>query len=753
MRARYWLPALVLAVVVLTGCLTNPITGRMGPSWDVPVQVPLISGEVTVDDLVADYLEEYLPEEYDPAEPLIVEFSETVTVDVSELGEAADLPLDDFAVEVVIEQSEIVKELSSVELPLAGLALDVPDITEGFDVPVAEFLGDLSYSKELDLGFNAAEFASGILVITIENDSPAVLEGLRLEIPNMPGVIWNVGNLTAGADATEAFSLTGEFEGPFVIQFELAGVDGDAGQVSVTVKMQELKAQHVVGLERDEDLAFEFTAEVEGLPYEEVSFADGEFEVSLSLLDVGTVELESATKTGSAANLLTEGLAGVTLVEGEEITFRGKVKPANGIVSTLDKGARAAVAGLAGVRVSQVKGSTGFESVEIEQSMVDWDTGFDFTSLTFAKGKLSFSVDGLTTGHMQVVEAAIDGTSLQGAGNEFSLADVTIKQDSEITLTAGIVGTELGFAGEDITVTVAFADVELTEVALTLEKQEIDASELDIEPVSLSFDWGEYGALLDWIANIENEVTVIVKNPSGIPVDLKGLDLKFTGKDGSEHIISLKEADETRTDDVTTYTISSNSFVEIFRSEPRQVELDGYFVVGSDEDIIIDPNAVIEVTVKTRAQAVLAINYDADFEDFVLEAREVAQQAEFDDALEFMSQPGLFAEVTNGIPLGVQIWLDLSTSEDDWEDAVEIDLGIIPAAETDAQGRAAKPQTGLLELPVDDDVQNFLKQGGFVRVRIALASEGQTGTKQIAITPSDAVAYRIWADVRIKVNQ
>lgn len=201
MRARYWLPALVLAVVVLTGCLTNPITGRMGPSWDVPVQVPLISGEVTVDDLVADYLEEYLPEEYDPAEPLNVEFSETVTVDVSELGEAADLPLDDFAVEVVIEQSEIVKELSSVELPLAGLALDVPDITEEFDVPVAEFLGDLSYSKELDLGFNAAEFASGSLVITIENDSPAVLEGLRLEIPNMPGVIWNVGNLTAGADA------------------------------------------------------------------------------------------------------------------------------------------------------------------------------------------------------------------------------------------------------------------------------------------------------------------------------------------------------------------------------------------------------------------------------------------------------------------------------------------------------------------------------------------------------------------------
>ena len=156
MRARFWLPALVLAAVVLTGCLTNPITGRMGPSWDVPVEVPLISGEVTVDELAADYLEEYLPEAYNPEEPLIVEFSETVEVDVSELGEAADLPFDDFSVEMTISHSELVDEVSSIEMPLADVALNVPGMTATVEIPVLNFLTNLEETEELDLDFESS---------------------------------------------------------------------------------------------------------------------------------------------------------------------------------------------------------------------------------------------------------------------------------------------------------------------------------------------------------------------------------------------------------------------------------------------------------------------------------------------------------------------------------------------------------------------------------------------------------------------
>ena len=63
---------------------------------------------------------------------------------------------------------------------------------------------------------------------------------------------------------------------------------------------------------------------------------------------------------------------------------------------------------------------------------------------------------------------------------------------------------------------------------------------------------------------------MVVENPSGIPLDLAGLDLKFTGSDGGEHIISLQDAEESRMGDVTTYTIKSADFVEIFRSEPAE---------------------------------------------------------------------------------------------------------------------------------------------------------------------------------------
>jgi len=48
---------------------------------------------------------------------------------------------------------------------------------------------------------------------------------------------------------------------------------------------------------------------------------------------------------------------------------------------------------------------------------------------------------------------------------------------------------------------------------------------------------------------------------------------------------------------------------------------------------------------------------------------------------------------------------------------------------------------------------DFLKQGGSVRVRIALSSKEGAGVEKIAITPSDAVEYKVWAEIRVKINQ
>ncbi len=45
---------LVLSTALLSGCFFNPITGRYGPSWDVPLRIPLISNETTILELLED---------------------------------------------------------------------------------------------------------------------------------------------------------------------------------------------------------------------------------------------------------------------------------------------------------------------------------------------------------------------------------------------------------------------------------------------------------------------------------------------------------------------------------------------------------------------------------------------------------------------------------------------------------------------------------------------------------------------------
>ncbi|MGI6149737.1 MAG: hypothetical protein ACOYEU_10330, partial [Limnochordia bacterium] len=125
---RIWLAVVVVCAVALTGCLKNPVTGRIGPSWDVPVEVPLISGKVTVNELASEYLKEYLPEEYDLEQPLVLEISKAVRLEPDELGDALDLPLDGFEVEVEIDSADLIDEVTSLDLPLGEISVEVEDI-------------------------------------------------------------------------------------------------------------------------------------------------------------------------------------------------------------------------------------------------------------------------------------------------------------------------------------------------------------------------------------------------------------------------------------------------------------------------------------------------------------------------------------------------------------------------------------------------------------------------------------------------
>ena len=49
-----FLMLLVITTVFLSGCFFNPITGRYGPSWEVPLRIPLISNETTILELLEE---------------------------------------------------------------------------------------------------------------------------------------------------------------------------------------------------------------------------------------------------------------------------------------------------------------------------------------------------------------------------------------------------------------------------------------------------------------------------------------------------------------------------------------------------------------------------------------------------------------------------------------------------------------------------------------------------------------------------
>ena len=128
-NTKILLTALLILTVALTGCLKNPVTGRIGPSWDVPVQVPLIAGEVTVGELAEEYLSDYLPEDYDEDEPLVMQFSDSVQVEVREVAEAGELLPTEFEVEVEVGQDEFVDDVGSITLDLPEIAVELDDMT------------------------------------------------------------------------------------------------------------------------------------------------------------------------------------------------------------------------------------------------------------------------------------------------------------------------------------------------------------------------------------------------------------------------------------------------------------------------------------------------------------------------------------------------------------------------------------------------------------------------------------------------
>ena len=755
---RIWLAVVVVCAVALTGCLKNPVTGRIGPSWDVPVEVPLISGKVTVNELASEYLKEYLPEEYDLEQPLVLEISKAVRLEPDELGDALDLPLDGFEVEVEIDSADLIDEVTSLDLPLGEISVEVEDIKDEFEVPVVPGEG-LSHTKEMDLGFSKAVLSQGTLEVSIANKSGGNIAGLTITFTGLPGTDPLKTNLEAGNYYRATRDLEGEIDGTLQVELEADSIAGaleesplEESPLEITISFTDMTATHVEDLEVDGELDFEFEVMVDSLDFDEVTFSAGTLTPRIDLTEVGTVQLNSAEIDGQGI-LGADGLAGITLVNGEtKIVIKGSIRPEDGTITTLPSGDRQVEADLAGVKVKRVRKVGGFDPIELTYAVADWIWDFDFISLTFSGGELHFAFDGLDKGAVSVTALRVGETDLEGEHNSFFLGDLVLVRDDEAKLTVEIAGEELEFAGDTIQAVVDFVDISIVEARLVINPQDIAAADLSIDPVELDLDYGDYGEILDWLSGVDLAVRVTLDNPSGIPVDFGGLVLTVAGKT-EDYEIKLEDAEKSVEGTVTTYTITSAAWLEMLRSEPQQITLGGTLKVGSEEELTVDPNAVVEIAVHVVINAVLTIDYDQESADLIIGSREVTQQADLDKGLEFISQPFLFAEVKNGIPVGVEAWLDLSTDPDNWDDAITKYLGEISAAKTDSEGRAVEAESALLELDVDDDVVDFLKQGGSVRVRIALSSKEGAGVEKIAITPSDAVEYKVWAEIRVKINQ
>jgi hypothetical protein len=759
-NTKILLTALLILTVALTGCLKNPVTGRIGPSWDVPVQVPLIAGEVTVGELAEEYLSDYLPEDYDEDEPLVMQFSDSVQVEVREVAEAGELLPTEFEVEVEVGQDEFVDDVGSITLDLPEIAVELDDMTlydEEIEIPA---IAPWEVFEDIVLPFERIELTEGNLVIELEYVGTESLSLESMAVDGISDAAWELLTLLPEQPDEKAVSLSGPIEGPLTLSI-IGGEDSPAGSLIITVKLRDLVATHVEGLETEEPIGFEFDVSLSGLAFDSVTFDAGTLEVEPYLTVQGEVSLTGVLV--DADDILgVDGLAGITLENGMTITIQGEIEPEQGLISTLPENERQVNVTLVDYVVKAVTSQGAFDSITITQAMDELAEDNGFISLTIEEGELRFTFEGLTQGALQVTDVEIVGSSGSEAltvidDNVFDLAGVVLSAEDEISVTVDVEGDTLEFDGDTVTATVSFEGIVLSEATVLIDPQSIDVEDLEIEPVEFDLGLGDISGLFDWLSGIGLKMQVILKNPSGIPLDLSSLELTVIGADSQEYTVTLSNPETDPDGITTTYTAEAEDWLAILGSEPQQLALAGSIEVASDpeEPIAIDLDEVIEVTVEVEISSTFTIDYDQEFEDLVLGKQEVAQQADLEKGLEFIAKPALFAEVTNGIPLGVEAWLDLSTDpdEDNWDDAYTIELGLIPAAATNDAGRAVEAKTALFELDVDEDVQDFLKQGGKMRVRVALAKEGRTGEMPISIAPADKFQYRIWADMLIKVNQ
>lgn len=136
MKARKYSMLLLVIPLLLSGCLINPVTGKLGPSWNIPLQIPLIHETI----VLGDELEE-IDRDKDSG-LFFLNFFETQSISIDDL------------------------DLTISDITLADFDYEIPS---GYDVSITTKLPNLDYDQ--------VEFAAGALVI---NSSVIDFESLNI---------------------------------------------------------------------------------------------------------------------------------------------------------------------------------------------------------------------------------------------------------------------------------------------------------------------------------------------------------------------------------------------------------------------------------------------------------------------------------------------------------------------------------------------------------------------------------------------
>ena len=175
-------------------------------------------------------------------------------------------------------QDEFVDDVGSITLDLPEIAVELDDMTlydEEIEIPA---IAPWEVFEDIVLPFERIELTEGNLVIELEYVGTESLSLESMAVDGISDAAWELLTLLPEQPDEKAVSLSGPIEGPLTLSI-IGGEDPPAGSLIITVKLRDLVATHVEGLETEEPIGFEFDVSLSGLAFDSVTFDAGTLEV------------------------------------------------------------------------------------------------------------------------------------------------------------------------------------------------------------------------------------------------------------------------------------------------------------------------------------------------------------------------------------------------------------------------------------------------------------------------------------------